>query len=97
MTRMAKFTAKFVREGLRDFVSVQTFDALTVKGDKEATFNNVAMQVLAGARAIDTAYVFEAKFPEGIADLMDEYTSAWEELRAQLAKEFPKEYKVFAK
>ena len=93
---MAKFTAKQVRIGLEATCTVMDWSELEVKGNKEATFNNVAMHLLATAKAIDTAYVFDSKFPTGIQEIVDGYTEQWENLRQQLVKYNHKAYTEFA-
>ena len=69
---------------------------LEVKDNHDATFNNVAMHLLSTAKAIDTALVFDAKFPSGIAEIVDDYTAQWENLRTQLVKFDPEKYTEFA-
>lgn len=94
---MAKFTAKYVRTGLVNCCGVDEWKNLVVKDDDDESFFNVACEVAAVARAIDAAFVFEAKFPEGIGDYLEDLIAEWEALRAKLQKTYPKDYKVFAK
>lgn len=93
---MSKLTAKFAREGLALTCTIMDFTSLEVKGDKKQTFNNVASHLLATAKSIDTALIFESKFPKGVAEIVDGYTSQWEELRCQLVKFAPEQYVEWA-
>lgn len=93
---MSKFTAKFVREGLEISCGIMDWKNLEVKGDKKQTFNNVAMHLLSTGVAMDTAYIFEAKFPKGIAEILEGYLEQWEALRVKLVKFDPSAYVQFA-
>lgn len=93
---MSKFTSKYVREELATVCTIMDFSELETAGDKVQTFNNVAMHLLATAKGLDTALIFESKFPKGIQEIVDGYIEQWEALRVQLVKFNPEMYVAWA-
>jgi len=93
---MAKFTAKHVREGLSNSCEIFSLENLTVEGNEGQTFANVTSHLLAASAALDTALVFESKFPAGIEEIVDGYVAQWEALRVEAVALNPEAYVEWA-
>ena len=107
---MAKFTTKFVRDELADqFIDLNP-ESVTIYAtqkskssgkkvkvpDKDASIAAIERWLMYYSGTLDTLDIFEAKWPDGIADIINDYKAQWERLRAYYEKKWPDEYAKFA-
>ena len=94
---MAKLTKRRVLDTIELTCNVQDWDAWNdKKGDAERTKVNHLMGLVSVKDCLNTISVFETHYPDGVAEVVEEYKEKYAKFREQFIKTYPDDFIAYA-